>query len=129
MHFSDNSLNIAHFIGNILLVLLPRVTIPIFATGRSSTVYMVFLRILSTVKHVDSWYESNPFDKTSVTHKSLAKVRRACHLNVTKLMNTKYPLNDGDLWLSQFDMVMTQWSLIGPVVVRPKECGFHATTK
>lgn len=89
---------------------------------------MVFLRILSTVRHVDCWYQANPFDKSTETHKSLAKVRRACHLNVSKLMNEKYPLKD-DLWLSQFDMVMTQWSLIGPVAIRPKQCGFHNTTK
>uniref|UniRef100_T1KTV6 Uncharacterized protein n=2 Tax=Tetranychus urticae TaxID=32264 RepID=T1KTV6_TETUR len=89
---------------------------------------MVFLRILSTVNHVDSWYQDNPFEKGSKANKSLSRVRRACHLQVSKLMNEKYPLKD-DLWLSQFDMTMTQWSLIGPVAIRPKQCGFYSTTR
>lgn len=54
------SLNIAHFIGNILLVHLPDVLIPVLATGHSATPYMVFMRILSTVVHILSWYEEDP---------------------------------------------------------------------
>lgn len=108
------SLNIAHFIGNILLVHLPDVLIPVLATGHSASPYMVFMRILSTVIHILSWYDEDPFDPQSKTHKSLMTVRRNCHMAVSRMMNKKYPREDR-YWLSQFDMVMTQWSLIGIV--------------
>lgn len=123
-----SSLNVAHFIGNILLIHLPDVLIPVVATGHSSTPYMVFMRILSTVIHVMCWYDENPFDPNSKTHKSLLTVRRNCHMAVSRMMNNKYPRKNR-LWLSQFDMAMTQWSLIGIVGIRPKQCGFHSTTK
>jgi len=105
---------LAHFIGNILLIHLPQVLIPILATGRSSTVYMVFLRVLSTTIHVFDWYEDDPFDTNSKSHKSLMRVRQTCHMSVSRLMNEKYKQEDR-LWLNQFDMAMTQWSLIGLV--------------
>ncbi|CAG2110827.1 unnamed protein product, partial [Medioppia subpectinata] len=89
---------------------------------------MVFLRVLSTTIHVFKWYEDDPFDRNSASHKSLMQVRYTCHMAVTKLMNEKYPQEDR-LWLNQFDMAMTQWSLIGLVGIRPKECGFHMTNK
>src|SRR6218665_3365333 len=73
------SLNIAHFIGNILLVHLPDVLIPVLATGHSASPYQVFMRILSTIVHILSWYEDDPFDPSSATHKSLLTVRRRCH--------------------------------------------------
>ncbi|XP_054154602.1 uncharacterized protein LOC128953152 [Oppia nitens] len=123
------SLNLAHFIGNILLIHLPQVIVPILATGRSSTPYMVFLRILSTTVHVLKWYEDDPFDPNSRSHRSLMQVRNTCHMAVTRLMNQKYPQSDGQLWLNQFDMAMTQWSLIGLVGIRPKQCGFHSTNR
>lgn len=43
-------------------------------------------------------------------------------------MNQKYP-EPSRLWLNQFDMAMTQWSLIGLVGMHPKQCGFHRATK
>jgi len=78
--------------------------------------------------HVESWYEDNPFEKGSKSNKSLSQVRKGCHLQVSKLMNEKYPLKD-DFWLSQYDMVMTQWSLIGLVAIRPKQLGFYSATE
>lgn len=119
------SLQVAHFIGNILLIHLPDVIVPIIATGQSSTPFAVFKRILSTIIHITSWYEEDPFDRTSRTYRSLLTVRRNCHMAVSRLMNRKYPREDNLLWLSQFDMAMTQWSLIGIVAIRPTECGFY----
>lgn len=122
------SLNVAHFIGNILLIHLPDVLVPVLATGNSSSPFMVFKRILSTIVHIISWYDEDPFDPKSATFRSLLTVRRNCHLAVSRLMNVKYPRSGGRYWLSQFDMSMTQWSLIGIVAIRPKECGFYNAT-
>ncbi|KPM04836.1 hypothetical protein QR98_0032900 [Sarcoptes scabiei] len=122
------SLNIAHFIGNILLVHLPDVLVPVVASGNSASPSRVFFRILSTINHILSWYDDDPFDSRTKTHQSLTRVRRNCHMAVSKLMNEKYPRKNR-LWLSQFDMAMTQWSLIGIVAIRPIECGFHGCTR
>ena len=123
-----NSLNIAHFIGNILLIHLPDVLVPVIATGNSSTPFRVFMRILSTVIHILSWYDEDPFDATTKTHQSMITVRRNCHMAVSRLMNNKYP-RPNRYWLSQFDMAMTQWSLIGIVGIRPNQCAFFGTTE
>ncbi|XP_027195976.2 uncharacterized protein LOC113790501 [Dermatophagoides pteronyssinus] len=122
------SLNIAHFIGNILLIHLPDVLVPVIATGNSSSPYRVFMRILSTVIHILSWYDDDPFDRTSKTHQSMITVRRNCHMAVSRLMNNKYPRSNRRIWLSQFDMAMTQWSLIGIVAIRPDQCAFYGTS-
>ena len=106
---------------------------PIAATGTSGSAYQVLLRVLSTVVHINSWYEGNPFDSTSRIHASLRQVRCGCHLSVTQLLNRKYadekkihPLLEGhNLWLSQYDMAMTQWSLIGIFGALPDKCGFY----
>lgn len=127
------SLNISHLIGNVLLVLLPEVLVPIVATGTSSTAYQVLLRVLSTVVHINSWYEGDPFEVDSRIHRSLMQVRRGCHLQVTRLLNAKYPnekaahplLDGNNLWLSQYDMAMTQWSLIGTIAALPDQCAFY----
>lgn len=122
------SLNIAHFIGNVLLIHLPDVLVPVIATGNSSSPFRVFMRILSTVVHILSWYDEDPFDKNTKTYKSMLTVRRNCHMAVSQLMNKKYP-RPSKYWLNQFDMAMTQWSLIGIVAIRPQQCAFYGTTE
>jgi hypothetical protein len=127
------SLNMSHLIGNVLLVLLPEVLVPIAATGSSGTAYQVLLRVLSTVVHINAWYEGDPFEAGTRTHASLMQVRRGCHLQVTRLLNAKYPdekqrhawLDPNNLWLSQYDMAMTQWSLIGMIGALPDQCAFY----
>lgn len=34
-------------------------------------------------------------------------------------------LDKDHLWCSQFDMVLTQWAFIGPLVLFPQKCGLH----
>ncbi|CAG2110428.1 unnamed protein product [Medioppia subpectinata] len=118
---------VPHLVGNILLLHLPQINVPVLTTGRSSSVYLVLRRVLSTASHVLKWYDDDPFDRNSTSHKSLSQVRNTCHMAVTKMMNERYPQEDCR-WLNQFDMAMTQWSYIGLVGIRPKECGFHKTT-
>lgn len=73
------SLNIAHFIGNILLVHLPDVLIPVLASGHSASPYMVFMRILSTVVHILSWYEEDPVSSLLLP---LLQVVDSCYLKL-----------------------------------------------
>ena len=64
---------------------------PIIASGQNSSVNAVLKRVLSTVIHINSWYDDNPFDATTSTYKSLRQVRTTCHMQMSKLMNEKYP--------------------------------------
>ena len=73
------SLNIAHFIGNILLVHLPDVLIPVLASGHSASPYMAFMRILSTVVHILSWYEEDPVSSLLLP---LLQVVDSCYLKL-----------------------------------------------
>jgi len=34
-----------------------------------------------------------------------------------------------NIWVSQFDMALTQWAFIGILILYPKQCGLHPTTK
>lgn len=70
---------------------MPDVHVPIIASGQNSSVNAVLKRVLSTVIHINSWYDDNPFDATTSTYKSLRQVRTTCHMQMSKLMNEKYP--------------------------------------
>ena len=54
------------------------------------------------------------------------------HQHVLKLMNSKTGKvvgRDENIWVSQYDMALTQWAFIGILILFPKECGLHPATK
>lgn len=110
---------------------LPRGLAPLLATGNHDDVSKLFKRYLSTQQRVRSWYEEDPFDPETSAYKNLRAVR-ALHQNVLKLMNTKTGRvigKDKNIWVSQYDMALTQWAFIGILILYPKECGLHPATK
>lgn len=115
----------AHFIGLLMIIQIPSGLAPLLATGNSSTVAKLFRRYLSTLIHIKSWYESNPYDKTTPAFQSMQKVR-SMHRRVQQLMNSgpKNPEVKDKLWLNQYDFVMTQWAFIGPIILYKNKCGF-----
>jgi hypothetical protein len=124
-------LNISHLSGLILVLQLPRGLVPLLATGNHDNVAKLFKRYLSTQQRVRSWYESDPFDPESSAYKNLRAVR-AMHQHVLKLMNGKTGRvigKDKNIWVSQYDMALTQWAFIGILILYPKECGLHPATK
>lgn len=114
----------AHFIGLLMIIQIPSGLAPLLATGNSSTVAKLFRRYLSTLIHIKSWYESDPFDSSSGAFKSMQKVR-AMHRRVQHMMNNRPKSQTGKdkLWLNQYDFVMTQWAFIGPIILYKTECG------
>ena len=109
----------------------PRGLAPLLATGNHDTVARLFKRYMSTQQRVRSWYESDPFDPKSAAYRNVRTVR-SLHQNVYKLMNTKTGRCVGkhdNVWVSQYDMALTQWAFIGILIMHPLECGLHPATK
>ena len=124
------SLYTAHFIGLLMIIQIPSGLAPLLATGNSETVAKLFRRYLSTLIHVKNWYESNPFERTSIAFQSIQKVR-SMHRRIQQLMNSRPTATDNKhkLWLNQYDFVMTQWAFIGPVILYPEDCGLRPATE
>ncbi|KAI2801723.1 hypothetical protein BLOT_009539 [Blomia tropicalis] len=97
---------------------------PLLATGNSSNIPKLFTRYLSTMLHVNNWFESDPFDKTSKCYRSL-KMVRGLHRQVGQKMNKH--VQDGDMkWISQYGMAHAQFSFVGFMAIFPKELGFSS---
>lgn len=104
---------------------MPTLLVPVFATPTHSTVEKLFKRYLDTFVHLKKWYESDIFDKKSEGHKSIKKVN-LLHKKVFRDVN---PSDSTDkLFMTQFDMVVTQWSSVAPIILFPKQYGLHHVT-
>jgi len=97
---------------------------PLLATGNSSTVAKLFTRYLSTMLHVTSWFEHDPFDKQSKSYRSL-KLVRGLHRQVADKMNSAGERNNTHMgkyeWINQYGMAHAQFSFVGFMAVFPKE--------
>ena len=121
----------AHFAGLLLLFQQPTLLVPVFATSSHNTISKLFRRYLDTFIHIKSWYHSDLFDKKSAAAKSVKKVN-LMHRVVYRNVNPGLEPNANDdpdvnkkLFMTQYDMVVTQWSSIAPVVLWPEKFGFH----
>lgn len=115
------------------LVQLPTILPPLLFTKKSENVCALFSRYLDTVLHVRHWHTTDIFDPQSEGFKSLAAVR-SMHRHINKVMNatadkysnpTKITPN---VWVSQYDMVITQWAFYGLMIMHPKACGLYHVT-
>lgn len=95
------------------------------STGESETKYTLFHRYLATVRHVQKWYEGDIWNPKDPAHKSLAAVR-SMH---AKVANKMAKLNDGVVYVSQWDMAVTQWAFVGPMVLFRSKVGLHSCTE
>lgn len=91
--------------GLLTLLYIPSIVQVLKNTGQSSDPESAFKRYLKTINHVILWYD----DQERI--KSLRNVRKV-HKSVSRSQN-----------MSQFDMVITQWGFIGPVLIKSKELG------
>lgn len=76
--------------------------------------------------HVTSWFDDDVFDPETKGYKSIRQVR-SMHKRVQSLMNDKFKVKDKDgqprLWMTQYDVSMTQFAFIGLAMVYPKKGG------
>lgn len=118
--------------GLLLILQIPDALEPLLSTGNSRDIPALFNRYLNTVLHVHSWYEDNIFDPSTKGYKSIRQVR-SMHRHVQKLMNQKFSVNDyyGNprVWVSQYDVAMTQFSFVGLSLAYPVKCGLISASK
>ena len=121
----------AHLSGMLILLRQPTLLIPVFGTSSHNTIDKLFSRYLDTFIHLKTWYESDLFDKRSLAAKSMKKVN-AMHSVVYHKFNSSLEPNANEClvskkieYVTQYDMVVTQWSSIGPVVLWPQKFGFY----
>lgn len=115
------------------LVQIPSILHPLLYTKKSENVCALFTRYLDTLLHVRNWHTTDIFDPETVGYKSLVAVR-SMHRHINKVMNTiaeehsTPPKISPNVWVSQYDMVITQWAFYGLQMMYPKACGLHHVT-
>ena len=93
--------------GLFTLMYIPTIVKVLHNTGQSSTPETAFRRYLKTLNHMLRWYDETPQER----NESL-KIVRKVHANVA----AKNPM-------TQYDMVLTQWAFVAPVLLKPLEFG------
>ena len=93
--------------GLFTLMYIPTIVKVLHNTGQSSTPETAFRRYLKTLNHMLRWYDETPQER----NESL-KIVRKIHANVA----ARNPM-------TQYDMVLTQWAFVAPVLLKPLEFG------
>ena len=128
----NTSFTLCQLYGLLLGVRLFPALTPLLVTGQSKSISSIFLRYLSTNIHIRQWFTGgSPFDHNSLCYRSLKAVR-GLHLQVSKEMNQLsegWKFTDGsdqksNLWMSQYDMMSTQFAFVGLIAVFPKTVNF-----
>lgn len=113
---------------------LPGLLIPIVRNGKTTTVTGVYHRFLNSVRHEALWCNpesGDPFDCQSSCYESMEEIR-ILHQRLFAKMNKDDPdgvRRKGVVWVNQYDMVCTQFAIIGIGVVHPGAVGLHSITK
>jgi len=84
-------------------------------TKKSHTPVLAFRRYLGTLLHIIRWYED--FDQMKASLKTV----RLQHRNAAAKFGQAR--GSGHIGISQFDMVVTQWGFIGPLLLFPRKLG------
>lgn len=113
--------NFSHLCGLLLSFYFSKNIKTLRSTGESETTRTLFHRYLATIRHIQKWYEGNVWDVNDPAHRSLATVR-SMHAKVAAKMSTR---KDGLVYVSQWDMAVTQWAFVGPMVLFPTRVGLH----
>ncbi|XP_054712468.1 uncharacterized protein LOC129222067 [Uloborus diversus] len=116
--------NFSHLCGLLLSFYFTKNIKTLRSTGESESKTSLFHRYLLTIRHTQKWYEGDVWDVNDPAHKSLATVR-AMHARVAKRMAER---NDGVVYVSQWDMAVTQWAFVGPMVMFRSKVGLHGCT-
>lgn len=127
------SLPISGLVGLSFLVQVPTILPPLLFTKKSENVCALFTRYLDTLLHVRHWHTTDIFDPLTAGYKSLVSVR-SMHRHISKVMNTTAGEHSNpskiapNVWVSQYDMVVTQWAFYGLQLMYPSACGLYHVT-
>lgn len=107
-----------------LILQLPDGLEPLLSTGNSKDIPSLYRRYLSTITHVNSWYEDDVFNPETKGYKSIRQVR-GMHRRMQSMMNDKFNVRDLNgrprVWFNQYDVAMTQFAFIGLAMLYPKK--------
>ncbi|RWS15201.1 hypothetical protein B4U79_01147 [Dinothrombium tinctorium] len=115
------ALMFTHLCGLYLLVFMKPIFNVLASTGQSKNISCLFRRYFRTLKHVKIWYEGNVWDFHDDASKSIAMVR-AMHKQVAHKCNKNNSREE--VFISQRDMVYTQFAFIGLLILYPRRFGF-----
>lgn len=106
------SMFVSMLTGLLSLMYIETIASVLSATKKSSSGVLNFKRYLSTLNHTVQWYRDLPSlikssARVRVLHKQAAAVRK----------------------FSQFEMVVTQWAFVGPVLLWPDRLGVDRRTE
>lgn len=128
---TSNSVAYSSLTGLLLILQLPDGLEPLLVTGNSKDIPSLYKRYLSTILHVNSWYEDDIFNPESKGYKSIRQVR-SMHKRVQQLMNEKHQVKDlhnqPHKWMTQYDIALTQFSFIGLAMLFPAKSAMIAAT-
>ena len=115
----------------LLILQIPDGLEPLLVTGNSKDIPSLYKRYLSTILHVNSWYEDDVFNPETKGYKSIRQVR-SMHKRVQQLMNEKHQVNDVEgkkhLWMTKYDVAMTQFAFIGLAMLYPQKSAMIAAS-
>ena len=107
-YFTQNffSMFVSMLTGLLSLMYIETIALVLDATNKSSSGVLSFQRYLSTLNHTVQWYRDLPS-----LIKSSARVR-VLHKKAATIKN-----------FTQYEMVVTQWAFVGPVLLWPDRLG------
>lgn len=114
------SIFVSNLVGLLCLLAIETIVKVLAFTGRSYVPSSSYRRYLSTINHLRQWYSSDIFLKESSAYKSIQLVRRmhtSSHLEAQK----------SQFFISQVDMVVTQWAFFGLVLTQGSQFGVRLT--
>ena len=111
------------------LMFIPSIARLLFYTNNSDSPSKTFKRYVNTLNHTIQWYLTPNRRRTS-----LATVRKLHTTAVKQVISRIKKENivvteNGAVLMSQYDLVLTQWAFIGPVLTQPQNIGFNDITK
>lgn len=124
------SLFLAHMAGLAIGFMMPSLVPPMAHTQSHSKVSRLWRRYFNTVLYIKLWYENLHYEEDGIAAQAFRKVNYL-HKFIIKKINPPPAerKEDHPVWLSQYDMVLIEWSIIAPVLLNPKDCGIHDLTR
>lgn len=122
-------MNFGHLCGLLLSFYFTKNIKTLRSTGASDSPAALFRRYLSTVRHVRGWYEGDVWAPGHPARASLAAVK-AMHARVAARMQQRRTSADADVgvYVSQWDMAVTQWAFVGTLVLFKGNVGLHGVS-
>lgn len=116
------------------VVQVPTILHSLLKTKKSESVCSLFARYLDTFVYERYWRTTDVFDPETDGFKTL-QLAKSMHRHIGKVMNASAEKHSTttsiapNVWVSQYDMVVTQLATYGVLLMYPQSCGLYHVTK